>query len=147
MVQNIVEGITVPQSVGDLSPAQQEIMCSEFLRQPEATAVDLPVMQSLLSPVGGTLRDLDIYGLAPDGKKIAAQVTFSKFDSIAWKFEKLKRYRDLPNVTPLMFCDAEKPFVHEQIKVFPLSEVFRCFTASKIGRSWSCSESGTAPVY
>ncbi len=36
MVHNLVEGVTEPQSLADLSPAQQEIMCSEFLRQPES---------------------------------------------------------------------------------------------------------------
>ncbi|MBV8375631.1 MAG: hypothetical protein JO279_01365 [Verrucomicrobia bacterium] len=87
MIHNLVEGSTEPQSVADLSPAQQEIMCSEFLRGPEAATVGLPVLQSLLLPVGSTLRDLDIYGLASDAKKIAAQVTFSQFDSVSWKFD------------------------------------------------------------
>ena len=82
-------------------------MCSEFLRQPEAATVGLPVMETLLL-LGSTLRDLDIYGITSDGRKIAARVTFSKFDSIAWKIEKLKRYRDLPNVVSLMFCEVEK---------------------------------------
>jgi hypothetical protein len=143
MVQNLVEGVTEPQSLADLSPAQQEIMCSEFLRQPEAAAHGLPVMQTLLLPVGSTLRDLDIYGITSDGRKIAAQVTFSKFDSIAWKIDKLKRYRDLPNVISLMFCDVEKELVHEGTQIFPLSEVFRLFTASERGRSWLLS-GGTA---
>jgi hypothetical protein len=136
MVQNLVEGVTVPQSLADLSPAQQEVMCSEFLRQPESAAAGLPVMQTLLLPVGSTLRDLDIYGLTSHGEKIAAQVTYSKFDFVAWKLDKLKGYRDLPNVISLMFCDAEKDFVHEGTKVFPLSEVFHRFTTSEIGRRW-----------
>jgi hypothetical protein len=147
MVQNLVEGITEPQSLADLSPAQQEIMCSEFLRQPEAATVGLPVMETLLLPVGSTLRDLDIYGITSDGRKIAAQVTFSKFDSIAWKIEKLKRYRDLPNVVSLMFCDVEKELVHDGTQIFPLSEVFRRFTATERGRSWLLSGGATIQVH
>jgi hypothetical protein len=136
MVENLVEGITSAQSVGDLSPAQQEIMCAEFLRQPEAVAAGLPRMQSLLLPVGSTLRDLDIYGLTSDGKKIVAQVTFSNLDSIDWKFDKLKAYMNLGDAIPVMFCNAENASLHNGVTVFPLSEVFRRFTTSAAGQMW-----------
>jgi hypothetical protein len=116
-----------------VTSAQQEILCSEFLRQPEAATVGLPVMQSLLLPRGKHASDLDIYGITSDGRKVAAQVTFSRFDSIGWKIDKLKRYRDLPNVISLLFCDVEKELVHEGTQIFPLSEVFRRFTTSERG--------------
>ena len=120
-------------------------MCSEFLRQPEAATVGLPVMETLLMPVGSTLRDLDIYGITSDGRKIAAQVTFSKFDSIAWKIEKLKRYRDLPNVVSLMFCEVEKEL--RKNSNLPSFGVFRRFTATERGRSWLLSGGATIQVH
>jgi hypothetical protein len=62
--------------LSDLSPSQQEILCSEFLRMPEVESRGLPRLVHLLLPPGKTMRDIDIVGTAADGKRLLAQVTF-----------------------------------------------------------------------
>src|SRR5437867_11194646 len=58
-VAAIIEGRVQPLSWGMLSSARQEVGCSEFLRLPEAAQFGLPRLQSLLLPVGRTLKDVD----------------------------------------------------------------------------------------
>ena len=54
-----------------LAPAQIEALCTSYLFSSGQL-----VCQSL--PFGRTLKDIDIVGLDPEGKRILAQVTFSK---------------------------------------------------------------------
>ena len=49
-----------------LSPKQWETICAEFLRDTEG-------MRALLLAVGSTLKDIDIYGVNHEGKRILAQ--------------------------------------------------------------------------
>lgn len=69
-----------------LAPAQIEALCASYLFSSGKL-----VCQSL--PSGRTLKDIDIVGLDPDGKRILAQVTFSKNKSeIKRKAAALARY-------------------------------------------------------
>lgn len=71
----LVEGTALPMKWSSLSPAQQEAACAEFLRERHPARPDLPVLRRLLLPVGRTLEDVDLYGLAESGERIYAQVT------------------------------------------------------------------------
>lgn len=74
----------------NLSPAQQEIAFSEFLRTHDIPG--LPRLKMLLMPPGRTLEDIDMYGVAADGKKIFAQVTFSKVKDVKGKVSRLRAF-------------------------------------------------------
>jgi hypothetical protein len=75
-IENLVEGRAGQVQVADLSASQQEILCSELLRLPQARQLGLPNLVHLLLPVGRTMKDIDIYGLADAGDRLFAQVTF-----------------------------------------------------------------------
>jgi hypothetical protein len=49
-----------------LSPKQWETMCAEYLRVTEG-------VRPLLLAVGSTLKDIDIYGVNRDGRRVLAQ--------------------------------------------------------------------------
>lgn len=69
-----VEGEPLPPAWSNLSAREQETVCAEFLRVHDESA--LPRLKFLLLPPGGTMQAIDVYGLAEDGKKLYAQVTF-----------------------------------------------------------------------
>lgn len=73
-----------------LSTAEQEAACAEFLRERHAARPELPVLSRLLLPVGRTLKDIDVYGLAEDGTLLYAQVTYHRAEKPQAK-EKLAR--------------------------------------------------------
>lgn len=91
LLRAIVNKERVDLSWECLSPSQQEVAFSEFLRDHKIAG--LPRLQMLLMPVGRTLKDVDLYGVAEDGKKLFAQVTF---DTLADKRtqEKANKLRD-----------------------------------------------------
>jgi hypothetical protein len=60
----------------NLSTAQQEAACAEFMREHHAHRPELPRLRWLLLPAGRTLQDIDLYGLADDGRKVFGQVTY-----------------------------------------------------------------------
>jgi hypothetical protein len=72
-VRALYEGARLERTVESLTPGQLEALCYEHLRGSE------PELRLLL-PVGRTLPDIDIYGMLPSGKRIAAQVTHSRSD-------------------------------------------------------------------
>jgi hypothetical protein len=77
------------RSIEDLlpmfSPKQWEVLCAEYLRSEKG-------VRPLLA-VGGTLKDIDIYGVDDDGRRILAQC---KNDSKPWKAEDIRQWvRDL----------------------------------------------------
>ena len=63
-----------------LSDKQWEVICDQYLR-------DKIGLRSLVLGVGGTLKDVDIYGLAGDGKRLLAQC---KNDSKRWRTRRAK---------------------------------------------------------
>ena len=79
-VENLVPGRRSKPQLSDLAPSQQEILCSEFLRLPEAASLGLPRLAHLLLPTGRTMQDIDIDGIATDAKRLLAQVTFSPLE-------------------------------------------------------------------
>jgi hypothetical protein len=104
---SLVEGFTPPPEWEDLSTEQQEAACAEFLRHHEG---DHPRVEFLLLPVGRTLKDVDIYGLDPDGHKVLAQVTNREPGGKQFreKLEKLKEYANSDTDVKLVyFCRCE----------------------------------------
>lgn len=135
-VECLVEGRPVDRALASLSERQQETLCGEFLRTSEAAALNLPTLASLALPVGRTMKDLDIIGLAADGKPIFAQVTFSKPDAVQWKLERLRKYDDGHERYVLMFCNTQEVHRDKGVILIPLNLVFTRFTNTETGARW-----------
>ena len=73
---DFVEGRPPKHVWPNLSTAQQEAVCAEFLREPHEGRPELPRVRRLLLPVGRTLQDVDLHGLADDGREVFGQVTY-----------------------------------------------------------------------
>jgi hypothetical protein len=136
LIENLVEGNEAQITFETLSPDQQEILCSEFLRSQDARRFGLPCLAHLILPVGRTMKDLDILGLATDGKRIFAQVTFVPFQQATGKMAGLRTYRSAGGSHLILFCDIDRPTIIDEITVFPISTVFQAFTSTDSGRLW-----------
>ena len=134
-VAAIIEGRVQPLSWGLLSSARQEVGCSEFLRLPEASQFGLPRLQSLLLPVGRTLKDVDFVGIATDGKRVFAQVTASIADHAIdnGKLDSLRQFVD-PSSHVVLFCSCAAPSVQDGIHIFPVEQVFRTLDGLEWGQ-------------
>jgi hypothetical protein len=73
---DFVEGRPPKHLWPNLSTAQQEAVCAEFLRESHEGRPELPKLRRLLLPVGRTLQDVDLHGLADDGREVFGQVTY-----------------------------------------------------------------------
>lgn len=132
-VANIVENRKADVSLGDLLPAQQEIMCSEFLRLEKAAEYGLPRLLHLMLPTGRTMRDVDIFGVSTALKSIVAQVTYQPPEREPGKIAALKKYEDGKS-TLILFCDCSEPQVQEGIHLFPIKRVFDVIKTSPGGQ-------------
>jgi hypothetical protein len=115
-------------------PYEQETMCAEFLRMPEAERLGLPRLVHLLMPVGRTMKDVDIVGLGSDEQKIVCQVTFSDLELSSEKLAALRKY-DCGHQL-IYFCNAKEATDDGHIRVVPLTDVFNEFTATATGKKW-----------
>lgn len=90
---DLVEGRVPEEEWPNLSTEQAEAACAEFLRWQRERS-DLPRLRYLLLPVGRTLKDVDVYGLAEDGRTIFAQVTYRLHGNGPFneKVERLRAY-------------------------------------------------------
>jgi hypothetical protein len=136
VVENIVESRTTKLGLGDLSPRQQEILCSEFLRLDHAVTGGLPRLAHLLLPPGLTMRDIDVAGIAEDGKTLLAQVTFSPLSTAQWKIQRLVPYRDPKRAHLILFCSCDAQTIQDGVAVFPIEHAFSTFTSTKLGKLW-----------
>lgn len=136
-VKAVVEKQKLPESLAALSPNHQEIMCAEFLRLNESAQVGLPRLTCVLRDVGRTMKDLDIVGVAQDGKRIFAQVTYGSFDSknVQEKQNLLQKFIG-HNAHLLLFCRCKKSVSEKDIIVFPIEEVYARFHKTKVGKNW-----------
>lgn len=105
--------------VGHLSIAEQEVLCSEFLRSDLASRQPLPKLVHLLMPVGRTQEDVDIIGLANDRTRIFGQVTHLAKANTSSKVAALKNFAG-PGSTLVMFCACEKWHHEEGVHFFPI---------------------------
>lgn len=131
-VENILNGIDTEKELSDLTPDLREVFCSEFLR----TGLDesLPKLSSLLAPIGRTLKDVAIVGLAENGKRLLVQVTYS-FEP-KWIIEKLKKYTNRGDMEIILFCITNNPREMEGVRIYSIDEAFKRFTDAEIGRKW-----------
>lgn len=136
LIENLVEGRNQVASFEDLSPDQQEVLCSEFLRSDDAMASGLPRLAHLLLPVGRTMKDIDILGIATDYKRIFAQVTFAPLGQVEWKLKRLRAYDSGDGEHFILFCDVARPLTRQGVLVFPIRTAFQSLTAGPIGREW-----------
>jgi hypothetical protein len=134
-IENLVENRKTKPQLSDLSTAQQETLCSEYLRLPEVESVGLPRLTHLLLPPGRTMRDIDIIGLAASGKLLVAQVTFAALSNVGGKRDRLLTFRG-PNTHLVLFCDCTQPQTQDGIMVFPLQKAYDAFASTPAGKLW-----------
>lgn len=135
-IENAVEGRTSLPALSDLSSDQQEIMCSEFLRLPEAAEFHLPKLAHLLLPVGRTMKGVDICGVSDSGKMIFAQVTYLDVDHCDHKKNILLQYGDNGRNVLVLFCNCTAPIRLDGIHIVPLRDVYHAFVKTVTGKAW-----------
>ncbi len=140
-IVRLVDDLTEGGTLDDLSADQQEVMCGEFLRTGHAALLGLPTLVHLLRPIGRTMRDIDILGLATDGQPIYAQVTYADASSVDWKRTRLRPYAGSGHC--LLFAGATAVSVEDGFTVVPLSLVFDQFAASVYGEHWLAAARGS----
>lgn len=134
-IENLVENKPIEPILQNLSPSQQEVLCSEFLRNNLDQSKLLPKTESLLLPVGRTLIDIDIVGVDDNGDLVYAQVTYSKRRNAKNKLENLKKYSSKRN-SVVLFCDCSIPEIIDDIIIYPLRVVFEKYSQSEAGGKW-----------
>lgn len=136
IIENIVEERESAPNFESLSSEQQEILCSEYMRLPEAENAGLPLMANLLLPVGRTMRDIDILGVDTTGTRIFAQVTYLDLRQAQGKLRRMSRYKDEIESHLVLFCKHDKVEIVEGVLVFPIEKVFKEFCSTFYGRNW-----------
>lgn len=93
-LEELVENGRLRECWKNLWYAEQETVCSEFLRSGELK--ECPKLKFLLLPVGGTLEDIDISGYSEDDKMILAQVTNYEYShpTCRKKIQKLEEFNN-----------------------------------------------------
>lgn len=89
-IERILNGNNRIESWSDLTPDQQEVLVYEYLSKTESLG-DFRI-NTLLMPIGRTLKDVDIFGVNKNGAKIFCQVT--NYGKERVKIEALERYKD-----------------------------------------------------
>jgi hypothetical protein len=135
-IENLVEGRSADFDIGRLLPGQQEVLCSEFLRLPEAGMLGLPILSHLLLPLGRTMKDIDIYGLANDGKRIFGQITYKALDHVRCKVERLLAYSDTESPHLILFCKTDCVSKVSGVTIAPIDLVASQFRLTKMGNEW-----------
>jgi len=128
-LKSLVEGIPLEECWDSLSPAEQETVCSEYLRKPDFA--ECPVLERLLLPVGRTLKDVDIFGYATDKKMLFAQVTYIRKEEARTKIQDLKAYGN-PNSHLVFFCDCDEIHAEDGILFVPWKRVENWLKNDKI---------------
>jgi len=119
-LKSLVEGMPLEECWDSLSPAEQETVCSEYLRKPDVA--ECPVLERLLLPVGRTLKDVDIFGYATDKKLLFAQVTYGEKVEAGTKIQDLEAYGDSDSHL-VFFCDCEGVHVENGVLFIPWKRV------------------------
>jgi len=131
-VIRLVDGLTEDIELADLSPDQQEIVCSEFLRIHSSDG--LPRLAHLVLPTGRTMRDIDILGVATDGKPLVAQVTYAARNQVGYKLDRLIPFVETAHA--ILFCDTDRMHLDQGVHVVPLRLAFDTLSASEHGKAW-----------
>lgn len=132
----LVNGAMTSLTLEHLYPSQQEMMCADFLKSPEAASFGLPTLDRLILPPGKTMRDIDIVGLCNDGKQLFAQVTYGDLDRFPWKIDSLRKFRYGEQSHRILFCNCIEKTRQGDVTVFPISRVFDVMTNTELGQQW-----------
>jgi len=135
-VENAVEGKRAAPSLSSLSPDQQEIMCSEFLRSADAVGLGLPKLVHLLLPVGRTMKGIDICGISDSNRMVFAQVTYLRLEDCGEKLEALLQYRNADRNTLVLFCGCPQSKYKDGVNIVPLQRVYDAFVVTPTGKMW-----------
>lgn len=131
-VENIYNGTKTKKTIDDLTPDLQEVLCSEFLRSNIDS--DLPKLESLLTPVGRTMKDVDIIGLTSESKRVLIQVTHD--NEPQWKIDRLQKYKSEKDCILILFCKTDKIKTINNVLIYDIEIAFKKFTSSENGKKW-----------
>ena len=145
-VMNLVEGISPAGQFSDLLPGQQEIICAEFLRTTAAADLGLPRLAHQLLPAGRTMRDVDIYGMATDGKRLVGQVTYLTLAQCEDKLARLRKFGDQNATHLILFCRTDAVTQADGVTVVPIETVALRFRETEYGEQWFNFANHTATV-
>ena len=113
-------GRDLPLVLENLSENSIEILCSEWLRS-HFVSLDIRIKSQLLK-IGGNNAKIDIFGITEKGKKIAAQVSYTKN-----KTEINKKIANLLTAKAdkyFMFCLESETIKNDDVKIFSLEQIF-----------------------
>lgn len=130
-IECLMNGTSWAKDFSSLHPSYQEVMCSEFLRNHDIPG--MPRLSHLLQPVGRTMTDVDILGVAEDGRIMRAQVTFTASQD---KLSRLAAYGSKEGNHLVFFCASESMRSEKGVAVVPVDHVFEHFTSSASGAAW-----------
>jgi hypothetical protein len=142
-VRSLVEGYELKPEISSLTPPQQEAMCAEALRIPNYNGSKTPQLISALLPVGGTMKGIDISGLASDGRPLLAQVTYRTKEGSSEKLSALKAIGTGTGAHLLFICRAEGESEEDGVLIVPIQRVFSEFASSDVGKQWLGASLGT----
>lgn len=132
-IQRLVDGEEFDVDLSTLGTTHQEVMCSEFLRHHDLP--NLPRLDQLMMPVGRSMKGVDIYGLADDGKTILAQV---KYDDKPSYRSDLSQYGKSGENHLILFSgvETEHPVVEGNVVVVSLRHTYDAFRSTERGSRW-----------
>jgi len=117
VLRNIVLDRAGDLNVNNLSPAQLEVICHEYLRMKG-------LLKALLLPIGRNLQDIDIWGIGNDGHSVLAQVTHaSQQNQVGTKLEKLKGFNG-QNATLIFFGPQSGFRADNDVQYISIESVF-----------------------
>lgn len=129
-IKEIVNEGKLSKICENLFPSQLETLCAEYLRfNHSIDTIKLPILSSLLLPVGRTLKTVDIYGFSTDNKHIFAQVTNYDTNGEDDKFKFFDDYTG-SDVHKLYFCSHDKIEVKNNVILIPIKDVFSFFESN-----------------
>jgi hypothetical protein len=109
------------------------MLCEEYLRVENRKMKDLPKLNMLLAPIGGSMKDIDIAGLVSNGRYIFAQASQAE-DTRVEKIERLRRVSD--KESSLIYFGPEdtrqrSKYEKEGIRYVDIEEVFKESSATE----------------
>ena len=145
-IEDLVEVRVCRPSLDTLTEAELETLCAEFLRIRRAQELGLPRLSMLLLPVGRTMKDIDIYGLADDGKPIYSQVTYGlSKSSQRGKTNVLRKYVADDNHV-VFFGSYDMIHVEDGVLCCPITTVYEHFSQTLEGQTWINFKGGVRDI-
>jgi hypothetical protein len=132
-IEKLIDGENRLPDLSDLSTDLQEVLCSEFLREPSFKGV--PRLSTLLMPIGRTMPDVDICGVAEDGKLLYAQVKFDSKDQDQRVRDLSERYGHA-DCHLILFSGITHSKLDGRVLQLPLADAYKHFCSTKRGSEW-----------